>query len=87
MKWFYEKQIQKGETMNKIWVILIIIVFLSGCASYTKILRDEEGRIKEVKSKGNVETHVKEGTTEWKQSTKQEPFFKLPDINLNKVGN
>ena len=66
-------------------LIIISLIFLCGCVSYTKVTRDDKGRIEKIESMGNVDTSIKEGDTEWKQSTKGEPLIKLPDIALNNL--
>ncbi len=65
-------------------LIALACFILNSCSSYTRVTRNEKGQITEIESKGNVDTTVREGADEWHQSTKGEPFIKLPDI---KVGN
>ena len=65
-------------------LIILTCLGLTSCSSSTHIVRDSDGRIKEVRSFGNVETEVIEGDTTWKQSTKMQPI-ELPDIEIGDV--
>lgn len=80
-----EKEMRKWIRLYLVAALVALVCFvLNSCASYTRVTRNEKGQITEIESRGNVDTTVKEGDNEWSQSTKGEPFIKLPDI---KVGN
>ncbi len=64
---------------------VVTLLLLSGCASYTQIYRDQDGRIYKVESKGTVRTVVTEGSSIVEQDTKNEPLIKFPDMNLFKA--
>jgi len=69
----------------KLPLCVIMALALSGCASYTQVYRDDEGRVYKVESKGTVKTIIQEGNSTIEQDTKNEPLIKFPDMNLFKA--
>lgn len=64
---------------------LIILLAVSGisCCNWTKICRDDEGRITKVISKGNHITTVRKDGEEITHDTKKEPIKLFESIDMN----
>jgi len=69
---------------KKIFPIIFICLFLSGCASTLVITYDEFGKVMKIIGKGTQDSLIKQGDVEVKMNNK--PDVKLIDINLSKVG-
>ena len=65
--------------------IIILCLFLAGCASTAYIDRDELGRVEEIKVNGQMKGSVKTEAEEIHFDSKNEPILKdLVSINANK---
>lgn len=67
--------------------IIAFILCLSSisCTTWTRIYRDDEGRIEKVESSGSVKTIIKEDETRIEQDSKAEPLIKFPDIKFGNI--
>lgn len=68
--------------------ILVCGVLLCGCAGgQTLILRNKDGVVVGMKTKGAVRTIITEGDKTYEQDSKQEPWISLkPELVGGKVG-
>jgi len=70
---------------------IILLLFVSGCASTLNATYDSEGRLTGLAATGQQESSVKQdadGAVEYKMNNKAEPIVKdLININANKIDN
>jgi hypothetical protein len=64
-------------------ISIILCLFLSGCASYTEIYRDEVGRINRVQYSGNQQCKIDVSNDVVEVNNKMD--LKLLDVNLAKL--